>query len=250
MIKKENKLLMEGSNILNNLKLKFVLDRKKPLGNQIYSILWEKIITTELYPLTEISEIVLANQINVSRTPVRDALKKLENEGLITTIPQVKSIVSKINLEEVKETLELRATLEVKIVGKLSSSISKKQISILKKINTDIEKNLKIKNFKKIFFLDNLFHKTLAYNVKMPKSWQVIEKISSQISRIRNIAYKYKGNDNFGPKITIKDHKEIINALYKNDKSAAQKAIKKHIMSIERYVLFLKKNEKYKDIIN
>ena len=234
---------------MNNLKLKFVLDRKRPLGDQIYSILWEKIITTELFPLTEISEVVLANQINVSRTPVRDALKKLENDGLIKTIPQVKSTVSKINLKEVEETLEIRVAIESQVVGKLSSLISKKQISILKKINTDIEKNVKIKNFKKVFFLDNLFHKTLANHVKMPKSWQVIEKMSSEIYRIRNIAYRY-GEGNFSPITVFKDHKEIINALYKNDKSAAQKAIKKHIMSIQRYILFLKKTEKYKDIIN
>ena len=235
---------------MNNLKLKFLLNRKKPLGDQIYLTLWEKIITLELYPLTEISEAVLANQINVSRTPVRDALKKLENDGLITIIPQVKSIISRINLKEVEEINELRATLEVKVVSKLSSSISKKQISVLKKINTDLEKNFKIKNFKKMFFLDNLFHKTLAKQAKMPISWKVIEQISSQIYRIRNIAYRHEGDDNFGPKNTIKDHKEIINALYKNDKSAAQKAMKKHIMSIQRYSLFIKKTEKFKDIIN
>ena len=235
---------------MNNLNFKFSLDRKKPLGDQIYLNLREKIITTELYPLTEISEGILAKQINVSRTPVRDALKKLENDGLITTIPQVKSIVSKINLKEVEETNELRATLELKVVGNLSLFISRKQISVLKKINEDLEKSLKIKNFKKIFFLDNLFHQTLAKQAKMPMSWKIIEQISSQIHRIRNISYKHEGDDNFGPKIAIKDHKEIIKALNKNETNLAKKAMKKHIMSLHRYSLFIKKTEKYKSIIN
>ena len=79
------------------LDIKIHLNRKKSLGDQIYSTLREKIISTELYPLTEISENELSKIINVSRTPIRDALKKLENEGLINTIPQVKSVVSKIN---------------------------------------------------------------------------------------------------------------------------------------------------------
>ena len=78
------------------VKIKIHLDRKKSLGEQIYFSLRDKIISTELYPLTEISEGELSKIINVSRTPIRDALKKLENEGLINTIPQVKSIVSKI----------------------------------------------------------------------------------------------------------------------------------------------------------
>ena len=66
------------------VKIKIHLDRKKSLGERIYLSLREKIISTELYPLTEISEGELSKIINVSRTPIRDALKKLENEGLFS----------------------------------------------------------------------------------------------------------------------------------------------------------------------
>ena len=77
----------------------FNLKRSLPLGKQIYNKLRDKIIYTELFPLTEIFESDLANKLNVSRTPIRDALKKLENDGLVETIPQVKSVVSKINVK-------------------------------------------------------------------------------------------------------------------------------------------------------
>ena len=90
------------------VKIKIHLDRKKSLGEQIYLSLREKIISTELYPLTEISEGELSKIINVSRTPIRDALKKLENEGLINTIHQVKSIVSKINTNQISEANKIR----------------------------------------------------------------------------------------------------------------------------------------------
>jgi DNA-binding GntR family transcriptional regulator len=66
----------------------FNLKRSLPLGKQIYDKLRDKIIYTELFPLTEIFESDLANKLNVSRTPIRDALKKLENDGLVETIPQ------------------------------------------------------------------------------------------------------------------------------------------------------------------
>ena len=133
--------------------IKINLDRKKSLGEQIYLNLREKIISTELYPLTEISEGELSKIIKVSRTPIRDALKKLENEGLINTIPQVKSIVSKINTNQISEANKIRSVLETNTVEQLSSSINSHQIKKLKKINRDILNNLKKKILEKYFIV-------------------------------------------------------------------------------------------------
>ena len=130
------------------LDIKIHLNRKKSLGDQIYSTLREKIISTELYPLTEISESELSKIINVSRTPIRDALKKLENEGLINTIPQVKSVVSKINTNQISETNKIRSVLEINVVEQLSSNINSNQIKKLKQINLNILANLKKRNFR------------------------------------------------------------------------------------------------------
>ena len=110
---------------LNYLK-DFNLRRSLPLGKQIYEKLRDKIIYTELFPLTEIYESDLAKKLNVSRTPIRDALKKLENDGLVETIPQVKSVVSKINVKTIKEANHVRSLLETDIVNELSNTINQK----------------------------------------------------------------------------------------------------------------------------
>lgn len=232
------------------IKIKLYLDRKKSLGDQIYLNLREKIILTELYPLTEISEGELSKIINVSRTPIRDALKKLENEGLINTIPQVKSIVSKINTNQINEANKIRSVLETSVVEKLSSSINLAQIKKLKDINDHILNNLKKKNFKKVFYFDNMFHQTLAIQAKMRISWQIITQINTQIDRVRNISYMHEDNNNFGPLEAIKDHQEIIKYLSSKNTKQVIKTMKKHISSLEKYVDFIKKTKTYKNIIN
>ena len=89
--------------------------------------------------MTEIYESDLANKLKVSRTPIRDALKKLENDGLVETIPQVKSVVSKINIQSIREVNNIRSLLEIDIVNDLAKEITKKQISELTKINKEIK---------------------------------------------------------------------------------------------------------------
>ena len=115
----------------------FNLKRSLPLGKQIYEKLRDKIIYTELFPLTEIFESDLANKLNVSRTPIRDALKKLENDGLVETIPQVKSVVSKINVKTIREANHIRSLLETDIVKELSNKINQKQLKELTTINNN-----------------------------------------------------------------------------------------------------------------
>ena len=231
-------------------KIKINLDRKKSLGEQIYLILREKIISTELYPLSEISEGELSKIIKVSRTPIRDALKKLENEGLINTIPQVKSVVSKINTNQISETNKIRSVLETNVVEQLSSSINSNQIKKLKQINHNIIENLKKKNLKKVFYFDNLFHQTLAIQAKMPISWQIISQINTQIDRVRNISYMHEDDNTFGPVQAIKDHQEIVKYLSSKNKLKVVQSMKKHISSLEQYTDFIKKTKKYKDIID
>lgn len=235
---------------MNNKIQKIKLDRAKPLGNQIYEQLRKKIIVTELYPLSEIYESDLAKNLNVSRTPIRDALKKLENDGLIKTIPQVKSIIAKIDTSQIQQANEIRATLETSVVNKLSKIITKSQILNLSRINSNISKNVKLRKFNNVYYFDNMFHQTLANQAKMPMTWQIINQISTQIDRIRNISYKHQGDITYGPIQAIKDHQEIINFLSKKNTKNVKIAMQKHIISLQRYVLFIKKTKEYKNVID
>ena len=227
----------------------FNLKRNQPLGKQIYEKLRDKIIYTELFPLTAIYESDLANKLKVSRTPIRDALKKLENDGLVETIPQVKSVVSKISIKSIKEVNNIRSILETDIVNDLAKKITKKQISELTKINNNFKKSAKNNLYKKTYYFDNLFHQKLAFFSKKTLSWKIIIQINSQIDRIRNISYTYKGKNNFGPLEAAKDHDEIIKYLSKKNSRLAVKIMKKHILSLERYVIFIQQEKTLKNYL-
>ena len=233
---------------LNYLK-DFNLRRSLPLGKQIYEKLRDKIIYTELFPLTEIYESDLAKKLNVSRTPIRDALKKLENDGLVETIPQVKSVVSKINVKTIKEANHVRSLLETDIVNELSNTINQKQIKELRVINNNFKKSAKNNFYKKAYYYDNLLHQKLAIFSNKKLSWKIISQINSQIDRIRNISYTYKGNNNFGPLEAGKDHDKIIDEISNKNSKLAIKIMKKHIMSLERYVIFIKQQKTLKNYL-
>ena len=85
-------------------------------------------------------------------------LKKLENDGLVETIPQVKSVVSKINVKTIKEANHVRSLLETDIVKELSNTINQKQIKELRTINNNFKKSAKNNFYKKAYYYDNLFH--------------------------------------------------------------------------------------------
>ncbi len=227
----------------------FNLKRSLPLGKQIYEKLRDKIIYTELFPLTEIYESDLAKKLNVSRTPVRDALKKLENDGLVETIPQVKSVVSKINIQSIREVNNIRSILETDIVNILSKKINQKQISELTKINNNFKKSAKNNFYKKTYYYDNLFHQKLAFFSNKTLSWKIINQINSQIDRIRNISYTHKGDNNFGPMEAGKDHDKIIKYLSDKNSKLAIKMMKKHILSLERYVVFIQQEKTLKNYL-
>ena len=227
----------------------FNLKRNQPLGKQIYEKLRDKIIYTELFPLTPIYESDLANKLKVSRTPVRDALKKLENDGLVETIPQVKSVVSKISIKSIREVNNIRSILEKDIVNDLAKKITEKQISELTKINNNFKKSAKNNHYKKTYYFDNLFHQKLAFFSNKTLSWKIINQINSQIDRIRNISYTHKGKNNFGPLEAGKDHDEIIKYLSKKNSRLATKIMKKHILSLERYVVFIQQEKTLKNYL-
>ena len=227
----------------------FNLKRSLPLGKQIYDKLRDKIIYTELFPLTEIFESDLANKLNVSRTPIRDALKKLENDGLVETIPQVKSVVSKINVKTIREANHIRSLLETDVVKELSNKINQKQLKELTTINNNFKKSAKNNFYKKAFYYDNLFHQKLAIFSNKKLSWKIISQINSQIDRIRNISYTHKCKNNFGPLEAGKDHDKIIDYISNKNSRLASKTMEKHVMSLERYVIFIQQEKTLKNYL-
>lgn len=165
--------------------------KKKNENNRefIYRVIKENIMTLNLKPGECISEIELGNQLNVSRTPVREAIVRLSEEKLIDVFPQKGSFVSKIDLNLVDEALFLRDLCEKKL---LKMACTDKVTTPLVKL---LEKNLAYQklildfeeDLHKFFDLDNEFHAIIFEYYNKKNVWKSINRLATHFDRLRLI---------------------------------------------------------------
>jgi DNA-binding GntR family transcriptional regulator len=200
----------------------------------------ENIISLKLSPGSSVSENELANELNVSRTPVREALQELQKCSLIEVYPQKGCIIAHIDFDIVEEMVFLRKVLEKAIVEELCDCITDEDIQ-------ELEQNIQLQEFymdnkspEKIFELDNEFHKSLFSMCNKERIYNLMEGTQGHFDRIRTLSM-YSVKD---IKI-VADHKAIINAIKLGDKTMAAEFIIKHL---SRYKLDQKEiMEKYPD---
>lgn len=160
----------------------------KPLSP--YEKIREEILYLELEPGQIISEIETAKRFSVSRTPVRDAFKRLENEGLLEIRSHIGTFVSLIDLENINDILYMREKLELSVLEDLSKNINQLQeirlTYILTKQKNLFEQNLSEKQLAKEFILaDNEYHKTIFEVSNRSNIWNYLQSIEHHYERLR-----------------------------------------------------------------
>lgn len=155
---------------------------------EIISQLKKEILSLQLTPGTIISEAVLTERFQLSRTPIRDILKQLSLEGYIDIYPQKGSIVSYIDLESVEQIIYLRSTLEKEIMKELTTSIPLLGLHDLKNI-LQLQKECIQKDdvFEQFMLLDDAFHKTLFDLAGRLFLWTVIQQFDVHYMRYRKL---------------------------------------------------------------
>ncbi|WP_121609791.1 GntR family transcriptional regulator [Mesobacillus foraminis] len=206
-----------------------------------YQILKEKILNLELEPGTKISEKEIAEQLNVSRTPVREAFMKLAQEELLDIIPQSGTIVSRINLEHVEEGRFIREVLEKEIVAlackafpgdyrfKLESNIVMQDLCVEQK------------NILKLFELDEEFHQILFFGCKKGRTWKMLQLLNSHFNRLRIL--RLQSNSDWDH--IISQHKLIYQLIVNKDEEQAVKVMEQHLRLVVIEKEFLKERYPY-----
>lgn len=194
----------------------------------------KKNILTQKYPAGfHLKEIMLSKAFETTRTPLREALIKLEKEGLVKVIPNKGAFVIRLSKKEIEDLFEVREALEVK-AGHIAIQKSTKEQ--LQKIKRDLEeremlfKGNKIKNYRipqKDFHFSIL---KLTKNKILISYWKTL---NSRLSLIR-IASAMQ-NERFLK--TIKDHKEILHNIYSGNYSETEKSIKNHNREVKKNLL-------------
>jgi DNA-binding GntR family transcriptional regulator len=194
---------------------------------KVYLLLKNSIMSLEfLKPGQELSENILAKQLHVSRTPVREAFKRLEQEELVQTIPQKGTHVLKLSSTNLKETAQLRCVLEVwagnKAIDELRDADIKKMVAFQKAIHQKFDN----KEFLELIELDTAFHHLFLEAVGNTKVIKTVDQMNLQLHRLRLLWLKTgKYVNDWG----VKPHEDIITAFQKRDINLLETSIKMHL---------------------
>ncbi len=212
------------------------LSRQVPLRDQVYALVRKAIVMGHLAPGAPVNEIDIAGRLGISRTPVREAVKKVCDEGLIEIYAQHGTFVSSINRGSVEEAYIIRIALELESVERAARSISARQLQDLEDILVAHELALSRERFDEAIARDDDFHRFIAEANDLSMLWRVVDISKAQMDRCRLMSLPYAGAGSE----TVAQHRAIVVALAQGDPDAARAAMRDHLTtSLENTMRYL-----------
>lgn len=219
---------------------KINLNDYKPLREVIFNSLREAIIIGELRPGERLMEVQLAEKMGVSRTPVREAIRKLELEGLVDMIPRKGAHVAELSIKDIMDVLEVRASLDGLATALASERITDDELKELKHINSQFSSYIEKENLNGSIKKDAEFHDIIYKASRNDKLIAILNNLREQVQRFRVIYLK----DYSSPKNLIKEHNDIYESMVSRSSEAARGLAKQHILNQEATILNSIKTQK------
>lgn len=202
------------------------VDRRLPVAAQVFEVLRAQIVGLQLAPGTPLSRPALAQSFGVSQTPVRDALQRLEQEGLVIIHPQASTLVAPIDIEQAIETRFLRTALECEVAHTLSRAPDHYDLGpaalVLDEMVLVAARPERLSAFHP---KDQAFHLALFAAVRRERLWELIVQRSGHNDRIRNLHLVAPGR----AEQIVRDHRAILDAILAGDAGAAEAAVRQHL---------------------
>ena len=199
--------------------------KKKPLREVVYDSLKKSILHGKLKAGQRLIEETLANQIGISRTPVREAFHKLERDDLVSRLPKGGFAVRGFTVEDVEEIFGIRIALESYAAYLAAVHITPDKISLLEKRTDESEDIFKKGDAEKVIQFYTEFHDVLY---KSCKSKKLIE----MINNFRDYFYRYRSallHTPNGIKTSISDHREMLEAMKKRNPKLVERLVRSHL---------------------
>lgn len=198
----------------------------KPVRRRVYEHLKMEILTGRLSPEERLGEEHLAEILGVSRTPVREALHKLEAEGLIQPGAKRGFIVSGDSREEVEDRFEIRAVLEGYALRVISARIGEEHLARFEELIDRAEAALEANRMDEVFDLNTRFHDTLHELVSdRERLYRLIVDMRKQVLRYRRETLQSRE----GARRTLNGHRKIVLALHLKDPDLCERTMREHI---------------------
>lgn len=203
------------------------LDSYKPLREIVFESLREAIISGVLAPGERLMEIQLADEMGVSRTPVREAIRKLELEGFVVMIPRKGAYVAGVSHKDVADVFEIRAALEGLAASLAAERVTEEEIEQMERILLYHEEEEV--NLEEIVESDTDFHALVYKASRNERLIQILANLREQIQRFRATSLAVPGR----VKEAIEEHRAIVEALASHDAEKAQELATAHIVTAE-----------------
>lgn len=213
--------------------LNFDIQNHRPLREMVYEELKMQILTGAIIPGTRMMEVELAKEIGVSRTPIREAIRKLEKEGLVTIEPRRGAYASQISTEDMIDILEVRQDMEGLAAFFAASRMTPEQLQNLKEISELYNEAVKAGEMEEMIKHDTRFHRIIVESCNNKILVKMIEQLQELVLRFRYIYY-----DDFKRAENMPDeHYEILHAIETGDADAARYAADIHIDRLKQLVI-------------
>ncbi|MBP1989133.1 GntR family transcriptional regulator [Paenibacillus eucommiae] len=193
----------------------------------VYDIVKQNILTLKFEPGIMISEKDIAEKLEVSRTPTREAFIKLAEEGLIVIYPQKGSFVSLIDMDQVEEARFVRETMEVAILKIACDIFTENDLIDLEVLISQQKIYSEHKNYEKLHELDEEFHRTIFIKCGKNRIWVLIQQMLSHYKRFRNLLLAVY----FDWEIIIQQHTWIVQYIREHNFELAEKELRVHVKS-------------------
>jgi len=200
--------------------------RKESIADQVYHYIKQMILSGEFKQGEKISEERVSNDLGVSRTPVREAFKRLEAYGLIKIKPRSHVEVMQLDEKEVRNIAEIRAVIEEYVVRSIAGKVGDIQYQMLEGLAKECEEASVIGNRAITFEKDSKFHLEMARCTENNYIYEIMERLDAKVQLYRMskcVTLEKVQRD-------VKQHYKILRAIKKGDAQMAAQLMKKHVL--------------------
>ncbi len=193
------------------------------LRERIVARLRQAIITGELAPKSRLTEPELAGQLNVSRTPLREAIRQLEAEGFVTAVPRVGSFVSEITTQDARDLYAIRTVIEGLAARQAAENPDPAKREVLENILADLAK--RTADYRQYHEISGKFHDIIVELSGNRRLQGIYHGLAQHVSRMRTLSLAVRGR----PEISLRGHRRIAAAILRGRGAEAERAMRAHI---------------------
>ena len=223
----------------------------RSIADQLYERTKEQILKGILAPGQRLHELDVAKASQTSRTPVREAFRRLEQDGLVERVPRGGVRVVSLDWETIKDLYQLRTVLEIHVIELACQRISSEEIIALKRTkaqamellnSTDMDKETLLSH---LLELNTEFHDTIYQSTGSRFLINTVNQLRGIVMAMRSVSLQAER----GPALTWEEHSQLIQHFEKRDVEAARKLIRRHIQNAAREVLSVMKQLDHANVV-